>query len=935
MPAALFGERIAYAAPCLPLAGLLMNVTVRSDNKAIRKALAHLGAGRIADAERLFRSVLSSNPDDAAANHGLGLISVRRGRPHDALKLLTAALQANPAEGQHWFSFAEALLLTGASSDARNILDRAASRGLNGPEAMELRARIGHAEAIQQAVACQKAGRLEEALRILQLVLAEAPDHIDALHMMGVLAIQEERMETAVEWINRAMAQNDAIASFHSNLGSAFAGLGRHQEAIRSLRRAIELDPDYFDARNNLANVLMEDGQLDAALAQHQDNIRRMPGHAVAHNNLGNFFRKTSDTAKATECYERAIALDHGFALAHNNLGTLLRDNGQTTAAIESFQRALEIHPDFAEAHYNLGTTLLGIGRRDEALRHFERAVELKPGFANPFINLGNLHKDAGRLDQAIACYDRVIALGVDMAKANNNIGAILLEQRKIPAAIARFSEAIRLDPQLVEAYNNKGNAHSDLGEIEQAETAYRQALSIRPDYAEAMNNLAGNLKGQGRNDEAIENYRAAVATKPDLVSAHNNLIMMLGYADVPHEVVVDQARLFDRDISAALLRHRPFGNDIDPDRKLRIGYVSGDFRSHAVNYFFEPLLTHHDKRHFEIFAYTTTSEEDEVTARLKPHFDRWQNIRYLDDDAAADLIESDAIDILIDMSGHMAANRLLVFARKPAPVQATWLGFTTTTGVSAIDYRITDLHTDPVGMTERYNTETLLRLPKSFCCYEPRRDIPAPIDHVPSDDNGYVTFGCFNNFSKVTDRTLKRWAEILERVTDSRLLLEIIGIDGPDFKAQTLARLARLGLPVDRVILEPRKRSNQYVLYDRIDIALDPFPFNGGTTTLDALWMNVPVVALAGGYFTARLCASILENIGLPELIATDEDGYVARAVALAADLDRRRALRRDLRQMMARSPMMDFSSFARDIETAYREMWHIWCNSQAAGAA
>jgi predicted O-linked N-acetylglucosamine transferase (SPINDLY family) len=283
-------------------------------------------------------------------------------------------------------------------------------------------------------------------------------------------------------------------------------------------------------------------------------------------------------------------------------------------------------------------------------------------------------------------------------------------------------------------------------------------------------------------------------------------------------------------------------------------------------------------------------------------------------------------------MSGHMSANRLLIFARKPAPIQATWLGFTTTTGVKAIDYRITDPYADPAGMTEHFNTETLWRLPASFCCYQPRAGTAEPIDHPPRDDNGFTTFGCFNNFTKVTDGTLKRWAEILARAPDARLLLEIVGIDSEDFRRETEARLTRLGLPLGRVILEPRKRSNQYVLYNKIDIALDPFPFNGGTTTLDALWMGVPVIALAGEYFTARMGVTILTNVGLSEVIAENEAAYVDLAVGFATDPARLRAIRHNLRQKMSGSRMMDFSAFARDIEAAYRGMWQVWCTNHGA---
>jgi protein O-GlcNAc transferase len=410
----------------------------------------------------------------------------------------------------------------------------------------------------------------------------------------------------------------------------------------------------------------------------------------------------------------------------------------------------------------------------------------------------------------------------------------------------------------------------------------------------------------------------------------------LLGYsAEAPPETLVDQARFFNNKVAAPLLRSRTFANLPDPDRRLRVGYVSGDFRNHAVNYFFEPLLQHHRKDSFEFFAYANMNMEDDVTARLKPGFDHWRDIRALSDAAAADLIEADGIDILVDMSGHTAGNRLLIFARKPAPIQATWLGFTTTTGVKAIDYRITDVYADPPGMTEHLNTETLWRLPSIFCCYQPRTGIAEPIDHPPRDDNGFTTFGCFNNFTKVTDGTLRCWAEILNRVSDARLLLEIVGIDGGEFRRETQARLVRLGLPLDRVILEPRKRSNQYVLYNTIDIALDPFPYNGGTTTMDALWMGVPVVALAGKYFGARLGVTMLNNVGLPELIAENEASYVELATDLATDESKLRAVRHNLRQKMSASRAMDHAAFARDMEAAYRGMWQAWCANHSAATS
>ena len=774
-----------------------MNAHARPNNKAVRKGLAHLDAGRVDSAERLFRSVLKSEPNNPEANHALGTLVVRQGKPQSALSYLNAALQADPQQGQHWFSFVEALLMAGAAGDARTILERAVARGFSTPEIAALKLRIDCAELYRVALDHHAAGRLNEAEKFYTAVLRADPGHVESLYMLGQLAARTERVQVGLQLIREAIRLKGDIPAFHCSLGDVLA-----------------------------------------------------------------------------EC-------------------------GEVNEAMQAFQHALALQPAFPEAQ----------------------------------TGLGNMYRSRGDVEAAMAQFDAVIAGGVNTVKAHNSLGALLFDIGRRSEAIAHLTEALRQRPDFAEAHNNLGNALLEGGRLDEAAHHYREAIRHRPDMAAAWSNLGSSLKAQGRITEAIESYQTAIRLKPMFINAHNSLIMLLGYsAEVPHEILVNQARQFDRDIAASLLRRREFANAPDPDRRLRIGYVSGDFRDHAVNYFFEPLVRHHQKADFEFFAYANMNTEDAATTRLRGGFDHWRNIVSMGDDAVADLIEADRIDILVDLSGHMAANRLLVFARKPAPIQATWLGFTTTTGVSAIDYRITDAYVDPPGMTEHLNTETLWRLPATFCCYQPRTGIADPIDHPPRDDNGFTTFGCFNNFTKVSDRTLRRWAEILNHVPDSRLLLEIVGIDSEAFRRETEARLERLGLPLDRVILEPRKRSNQYVLYNKIDIALDPFPFNGGTTTLDALWMTVPVIALAGEHFTARMGVSILNNIGLPELIAANEAAYVDLAIGLASDPSRLRAMRGNLRQQMSASRMMDFAAFARDMEAAYRAMWRKWCAQRLA---
>lgn len=902
-------------------------------NKALKKAAAYHEAGRVHDARRLYLSVLQSEPRNPAANHGLGVLSVQQGRLDAAIPYLTAALQSDPKQPQHWLSFIEALILVGRANDARAVLEKGISTGLSGAAVAALRLQISHLELFHRAIEHHKFGRLNEARQLYAAILKENPLHADSLHMAGVLAYQTNSAGIGIELISQAIQIKPDVAAFHCNLGNALVANGKCDDAVRSFKRAIELDPADPEAHNSLAATLQGQEQLDAALALYRQVLRLKPNHAVAHNNIGNIFRSTGKPDKAREHYEKAVEIDPGYAFAHNNLGNLLRDGGSLDEAIKRFRQAVQLLPDFAEAHYNLGLTLMNSGRTEEARSHLVRAIEIQPVFPDAQFALGNLHEGQGDLDSALAHYKTVIDRGIKTASARCNTGLILFRRGRYGEAIEHLQAALREDSERVDVHNNLGNALNKIGQIERAIVHYREALRIRPDYAEAMANLAGALQTQGKVAEAVENYEAAIRTKPDLVLAHSNLLMLLGYsADVPHSVLVQRAKEFDARFAAPLLRTRALTNDADPERRLRIGYVSGDFRNHAVNYFFEPLLMHHDHRQFEIFAYSSSLMEDAVTERLKTGFDMWRDVSLVGDDETADLIERDAIDILIDLSGHMAANRMLVFARKPAPVQATWLGFTTTTGVKAIDYRISDTYCDPIGMTEQYNVEKLWRLPGAFCCYQATSREIAAIDHPPRDDNGYVTFGCFNNFAKVNDGTLRRWADILARVPDARLLLEIVGIDSPDMRRQMEAWLHRLGLPLDRVILEPRRPQNQFVLNNKVDVALDPFPFNGGTTTMDALWMGVPVVTLAGEYFTSRMGVTILTNAGLPQLIASTEDEYADIAVRLATDKAYLDDMRRDLRKRVLESRMMDHARFARDMEEALRGMWRVWCEQQSA---
>jgi protein O-GlcNAc transferase len=606
--------------------------------------------------------------------------------------------------------------------------------------------------------------------------------------------------------------------------------------------------------------------------------------------------------AEAEGLYKQILAVDPRNADCLHLLGVIAQQVGRYDISVDLIEQAIAVRGNPPIFHNNLGCALKALGRLDEAAASFRRALALKPDYVASWSGLNRVFVAQGKFEEAEECCRDALDLIPDNIDLINNLGGVLI-------------------------YNNK---------LEEALAVFERALTFAPDNPLILGNMAEALKRQGRLDESIAFSRKAIAVKPDDNNNYSNLLLIMTYAaSISPQDLATTAREFDEHIADPLRRLRPLIRDKDPERRLRIGYVSPDFRDHPVTYSFEFLLKLHDRRQFEIFAYSSSVWKDHVTARLKPAFDHWRDIKALNDDQAADLIETDGIDILVDLAGHTADNRLLVFARKPAPVQVSWLGYPATTGMKAMDYRISDSYAEPVGLTEHLNVETLWRMPEIFACYQAHENSPAVIDHPPFEDNGYITFGCFNNFAKITEPVLMAWSLIMAQVPNSHLLLEFMGLESPKFRAAIEARLERLSLPMNRVILEPRKKSNQFVLYNRIDIALDPFPRNGGATSMDAVWMGVPFITLAGAHFGSRLGVTILSNAGLPELIAKALDEYVGLAVDLAQDKDWLRSLRHNLRDRVAASPLMNQQAFTRNMETAYREMWRCWCAGQKLSIA
>jgi protein O-GlcNAc transferase len=585
-----------------------------------------------------------------------------------------------------------------------------------------------------------------------------------------------------------------------------------------------------------------------------------------------------------------------------------------------------------AEDIFKIGASLQKEGKLDEAITYYKKTIQLHPNNAGIYHNLGNVLQLKGELDEAIAFYQKAIKLNPQVAVTYNNLGNILQEKGRLEQAIAHYQKALNLDRYFVMAYVNLGAALDKQGQITEAITYYQKSLKIDPKFVPAYFNLGNALSEAGKLDEAELCYKNALKLNPALSSCHSALLLLLN--NNPHYTAQNlfyEHMQFSRQHAGNLASQFVFKKkDRTLGRKFRIGYVSPDFRQHSVAYFIEPIIASHNRAYFEIFCYSHVLIEDEVTMRMRKYSDQWRNIIGISDEVAAELIYKDEIDILVDLAGHTANNRLLLFARKPAPLQVTWIGYPSTTGLSSMDYKIVDSYTDPVGTTEKYYSEELLRLPESFLCYLPDNESPE-IGELPFLTSGHITFGSCNNFTKVTSEITKLWIKILTAIPNARLILKSRSFFDKSIRRSLLDQFIREGIDTQRIELMPMVSFKEHLnTYNKIDIGLDTFPYHGTTTTCEALWMGVPVITLAGITHASRVGVSLLSNIGLQDFIATTHDEYIDIAIRLSTDIKKLQSLRFDLRKRMLQSPLTNASRFVTNLEICYRTILETWQISQ-----
>jgi len=706
---------------------------------------------------------------------------------------------------------------------------------------------------------------------------------------------------------------------------------GRLKEAEHIYRQILAHQPQHAGAVQHLGVIANQVGELDAAVDWIRRAIAIQPNYPQAYCNLGLALGRRGQLDEGIAALRQAILLDANYPEAHITLGAFLRDKGEFDESIAISRKVIAINPNLPEPHNNLGNALRAKGQLDEAIAAFHRAIALRPNLAEPHANLGTALRDKGELDQAIAAYRQALAIRPNSAQFLTFLGVALRDQKQLDESIAAHRQAIALKPDYADSYNHLGFALRDKGQLDEAIAAFHQAIALRPNFPEAHVHLGNALKDAGRLDEAIAAYRRGSALDPNYADAESNLILALHYhPDYHAPAIAGGQRRCNRQYAEPLGQFiRPHSNDRSPDRRLRIGYVSPDFKDHPAGRNLLPLFQHHDRRLFEIFAYAQVYRPDAITRQFQQRADGWRKIFGLTDEEVATQIRQDRIDILVDLALHTGGNRLLAFARKPSPVQVTYLGYCGSTGLDAIDYRVSDPHIDPPGSDESHYTEKTIRLPKTYWCYQPGVDPTPDVCPSPAITNGFVTFGCQNNYCKITAPVWTAWTAILRALPNSKIL-----IYSPRGSHRETARkiLADSGVDSNRLLFSESRQLEYFQRYNQIDIALDPFPFGGGTTTCDALWMGVPVITLWGKTAVGRGGGSILSNLGLERLIAPSPEKYVQIAVDLASDLDQMKSLRQNMRARMLASPLMDAESFTRDMESAYRQMWRNWCESPSA---
>ncbi len=766
--------------------------------------------------------------------------------------------------------------------------------------------------------------------------------------------------------------------------GAAALQRGDYGQAMDLLKKAIAADPGFPEAHHDLANTYMALGQWDDALKSFQDSIAINPHSADAHANMGNAFFNLGRFADSIDCYQRLISLItppsdapknvggiegsspdslqvSKIAQAHFNIGNALLSMGGAGDAIPRYETALSLQPDYIDALNNLSVAYRQSGDDPKALDCLEKIIRISPDYVKAHINLGDIHLALEHFEAAIQCYEKAISLDPGQAVAQNNLGLAYTHMKRFEEAVARYKIAININPDFSLAFFNLGNAHGSLANPDEAVACYEAAIRINPNDADIHGNLGSlqrkighlsdsleNLENAirvrpdsylafgnmgltlhflGRIEDSVEHHRAAVELAPTNADAHSNLIYSMQFLpEISGEALLEESLKWDA-LHSAPARTTRYSNTPDPDRRLRVGYVSADFNNHAVAYFLEPLVRGHNREAVEVFCYPTTDRYDAVTERFMAHADVWRPTVDMTHDEFNQVIRDDRIDIIVECTGRTSSNRLLFLSQKPAPIQVNYLAMHgETSGMACMDYALSDSIVTPPSV-EHQLSEKLLLLKHGSFIFQP--DTGWPDVAPPRGPDEAPVFGCVGAPHRVSDAAIELWARLLEMVPGARLLFKHPDYTEPKTRAHWQHKFERLAKWAIFEGVGGGWRQHMDV-YGRIDVVLDSYPMTGATSCLIPLWMGVPVLILAAPFYGHRGGSSVLTNAGMSAFVIEDADAYLKTAADLVQDRDRLAQLRTELRDRVRASPLCDAQSRVEDIEAAYRKIWRTWCAEQ-----
>ena len=752
-----------------------------------------------------------------------------------------------------------------------------------------------------RGISLVKLKRSDEALECFQLALNSRPDSIEIVKNIALIFIELGKNEDALDTVEQALKIHCRDSALWCQRGQLLCKLKRTDESFACFERALDIDPRHMDALCRYGEVLMQE---------------RLHG-------------------RAEEILRRALAVRPGYPPLLNNLGAAAHEQGKHQEALSLFEDALAAAPKFADALRNRAVTLRVLDRYEEALNALDLALEINPEYVDALVDKAGILFSSKRFDESFRCYQRALSLKPESHGILCNYGIALRELGHLVEAEQSFRQALSICPESFSAYNALGVVLKDFGRLEDSKACFERAVAIKADFHEAHSNLGNALRDLGRVPEAEKCYLRAMSIKPEYAHAYSNLLFLISYHGLGSpEQYIERAKAWETTTIPADVRAsakaKTFRREPIKNRKLKVGYLSGDFRSHAVAFFIKSIFKHHDRQRIELAAYNTNAFQDSITDEIRGHVDQWHSIAGLSDNLAVKLIEDNGIDVLVDLAGHTQWNRLGVLARRAAPVQCHYLGYCASTGLSEIDYYLGDSILIPPHCDAHYS-ENVWRLPKIWVSYEAPFDAPAP--ELYADDSGRVCLGSFNSLTKITPETIDLWAMVLQRIPNACLMVKALELGEFQNRNRITSEFARRGISDTRIELVGRTPDwkSHMALYNKIHIALDPVRgVGGGTTTCDTLWMGVPVITMSGRRQAERMTESMLAAIGRRDWVARDTEDYINIVAGLAGNINHVAEVRQSLRRTMAQSALCDSKGLARALEEAYGSMYDRWANKQ-----